>query len=160
MGRRESRPLDGGIIVQFGSVLIIIAKTSRKTTKLQTLTVLVTLGFMYHMKLLTFLYTFFVRRNIPSRIGKGLDPEGTDDLDAGVAGAVGAVANPRGQPQNGPPLGEPNNNAMEPDINNNNNNLDAAAGAAARGQFWENTFFTWCKYTNQQQQHPPPPSQW
>jgi hypothetical protein len=44
--------------MQFGFVLLIIAKTSRNTTKLQTLTVLVTLGFMYHMKLLTFLYTF------------------------------------------------------------------------------------------------------
>jgi hypothetical protein len=134
MGRREIRPLDGGVIMQFGFVLLIIAKTSRNTTKLQTLTVLVTLGFMY---------TFFVRRNIPLRIWKGLDPEGTDDLDAAAAAAVaGAVVNPRGQPQNGPPVGEPNNNAMEPG-NNNNNNLDAAgAGAAARGQFWENTFFT------------------
>jgi hypothetical protein len=159
MGRREIRPLDGGIIMQFGFVLLIIAKTSRNTTKQQTLTVLVTIGIYVPYETIDLFVHFFVRRNIPLRIGKGLDPEGTDDLDAGVAGAVGAVANPRGQPQNGPPLGEPINNAMEPD-NNNNNNLDAAAGAAARGQFWENTFFTWCKYTNQQQQHPPPPSQW
>jgi hypothetical protein len=115
MGRREVRPLDGGVLMQLFFVSLVVAKSSRDPEKQQLLISIVIMGFLYHMKVLPFLYKFFVKNNVPLRIWKGMDPEGTDDVyrNAGANAAAENQGNPAdqpaipGQPQ---PPGRPNAN--------------------------------------------------
>lgn len=132
MGRREVRPLNGGLLMQLFFVSLVVAKSSKDPAKQQVLISVVIMGFLYQMKILAFLYTFFIKNNVPLRIWKGMDPEGTEDIfgrnnnnnDANVA---------NGNQQQQPPAGQP----LPPRLRGQNANGDANA----IGNGWEDTFF-------------------
>ncbi|KAG7366326.1 hypothetical protein IV203_028996 [Nitzschia inconspicua] len=108
MGRRDVRPLDGGVLMQLFFVSLVVAKSSRDPSKQQLMISIVVTGFLYHMKVLSFLYKFFVKNNVPLRIWKGMDPEGTDDVYGNNRDAAAANRNNNNNENaNGPAAEEP-----------------------------------------------------
>ncbi|KAL3924640.1 MAG: hypothetical protein SGILL_000927, partial [Bacillariaceae sp.] len=119
MGRAAIRPLDGGMLFQLFFVSLIVAKSADNPERQQTLGAIVGLGFLWHIKLLQFLWKFFVVDNVPMRIWQGRDPEGNDDDANGNDANGNANAN------------APRNGVVQP-RRPGNNNANAPA-AAARG---------------------------
>ena len=127
-GKRDIRPIDGGILFQLFFVCLIVAKSSDDPERQQTMIMVVTIGFLWHIKALQFLWKFCITDNVPLRILKGLDPDGSDDPGNNAANANANAA------RNGAPV-PPNRR----DNANNNNAPENNANANANNR-WAETF--------------------
>jgi hypothetical protein len=134
------RNVNGGVLFQLCFVLLVLSSRISPTsqpTKFQFLCFLIVCGFMYQIKLPHFLYTFFVKENVPFRIWNERSQQNQNQQQQ--PNAVGpdlpriGLFGWRQQPR----LGRINEQQQQDGGGNDN----GGAGGGAGNNRWQETFF-------------------